>query len=77
MPVVVLPESSIPTVTVDTQNNNSSVEAIHYIGNKKSKVYHKENCSSVKSMKDENKVCFNSIEEAKDADYNPCGVCLK
>ena len=46
-----------------------------YIGNKKSKVFHKSTCSSVSSMSEKNKVSFSSREEAIGKEYKPCGKC--
>ena len=44
------------------------------IGNKNSKTYHQESCSRL--PKEQNRIYFNSKEEAKAAGYdNPCGFC--
>jgi len=48
---------------------------IQIIGNKNSKIYHYPWCSGAKNMKEENKVIFNTIEEAKSAGYRPAGNC--
>lgn len=48
---------------------------VQYIGNKNSKVFHRLDCSSVKDMKDKNKVEFYSRDEAIDMHYKPCGAC--
>ena len=74
--VVVLPESSMPSVTVSTESDTPSI-TVRYIGNKSSKIYHKENCTSVNKMKNENKVSFETSDEAENANYKPCGICLK
>ncbi|NOZ20087.1 MAG: hypothetical protein GXP25_03255 [Planctomycetes bacterium] len=47
-----------------------------FIGNKTSKIYHKPDCAAVKKMKEENKVAFASVEEAKKANYRPCKRCI-
>lgn len=44
-----------------------------YIGNKKSKVYHRENCSSLPAPG--NRVSFSSAEEAEMESYVPCRGC--
>lgn len=46
-----------------------------YIGNKKSKIFHNPKCSSVKRMRDENKVIFDSREEALNTGFRPCKRC--
>lgn len=46
-----------------------------YIGNKQSKIFHYPECSSAKRMSDENKVFFNSREEASNAGFKPCKRC--
>lgn len=45
-----------------------------YIGNKNSKVLHKPHCSSL--PKEENRVEFDSYEEAIEAGYRPCSRCM-
>lgn len=45
-----------------------------YIGNKNSKKFHTEDCSSL--PKEENRVVFDSYEAATEAGYTPCGSCL-
>lgn len=46
-----------------------------YIGNKQSKIFHNPECSYAKRMSDENKVIFNSSEEASNAGFRPCKRC--
>jgi hypothetical protein len=46
-------------------------------GNKRLKIYGTLTCSSGKRMKVENRVFFESEEEAKSAGYRPCGHCIK
>lgn len=62
------PATPIPTLTPE------SIE-IKVIGNKNSKLYHYPWCSGAKNMKEENKVFFDSIEEAKNAGYKPASNC--
>ena len=49
--------------------------AVKIIGNKNSKIYHREDCPGALKMSESNKVFFNSIEEAKSAGYKPAGNC--
>lgn len=50
---------------------------ISFAGNEKLKIYGKLNCSSGKRMKKDNRVFFQSAEEAAALDYRPCGHCMK
>lgn len=45
------------------------------VGSKTSDKYHFPWCSGAKRIKEENKIYFNSIEEAKAAGYSPAGNC--
>lgn len=49
---------------------------IIYGGNSKLKIYGTLQCKSGKRMKKENRVFFNSVEQAKKG-YRPCGHCLR
>ena len=57
-----------------TQNATTTTDA-SYIGNKNTKKFHHSYCSSVKQMKDTNKVPLNSREQAINLGYDPCGNC--
>ncbi|WP_300665411.1 Ada metal-binding domain-containing protein [Fluviicola sp.] len=46
-------------------------------GNKKLKIYGKLHCASGRRMKRENRVFFESEEEALRKGYRPCGNCLR
>ena len=60
----------------DTLASGKNVEKHEYIGNKKSKKFHKPSCSSVKQMNESNKVYLNCTrEEAIAKGYDPCGRC--
>lgn len=48
---------------------------ITYVGNKNSKIFHNENCDSVSTTKDKNKVYFESREAAIQSGYTPCKDC--
>ncbi len=52
-------------------------EGIVCAGNRKLKIYGRLDCSSGKRMKVENRVFFQSIEEAESMGYRPCGNCLR
>lgn len=45
------------------------------VGNKNSKKYHMPGCSSVKDMKEANRVDFASADAAKAKGYEPCSRC--
>lgn len=72
-------------IYISTQNSDSEVlvtdstatknETSAYIGNKNSKVFHLSTCRSVSTMKEDNKVEFDSWEEATEAGYKACGSC--
>ena len=49
--------------------------AIKIIGNKNSKIYHREDCPGALKMIESNKVLFGSISAAKEAGYRPAGNC--
>ena len=53
----------------------SDIGTAPYIGNKKTLKLHKRDCSSVSTMSDNNKVGFDSPEEAFRQGYEPCSVC--
>lgn len=46
-----------------------------YVGNSNSRVYHFASCESVTTMKDKNKVYFDSVEQAESKGYHPCKRC--
>ncbi len=64
------PAKEEPINTTPTANENAS-----YIGNSNSHKFHSPSCSSVEDMNENNKVLFNSREEAISAGYDPCGRC--
>ena len=47
----------------------------NYVGNKNTKKFHKADCSSVSSMKAQNKVYMNTRDEAISSGYEPCEKC--
>lgn len=46
-----------------------------YVGNKKTHVFHKSTCSSIKKTKDENKAYFKERTDAVNQGYSPCKRC--
>jgi hypothetical protein len=53
----------------------TSKPSYQYIGNRRSHVFHRPTCSSVKQMNNSNKVYLESREAAIQKDYTPCGRC--
>jgi micrococcal nuclease len=45
------------------------------VGNRKSKKYHKPTCNSIERMSPDNRVEFQSTDEAKNQGYEPCKAC--
>ena len=58
-----------------SSSESRSISSYAYIGNANSRKFHKSSCSSVRDMKDYNKVGFDSRSEAIDAGYEPCKRC--
>lgn len=57
-------------------NGNSSGEKMTYILNKNNKKFHKENCSSAASMKEENREVYKGTRaDLVKQGYAPCGTC--
>jgi len=56
-----------------TKENSSDESTQSYIGNIKSKKFHKTTCSNLPS--EQNMVLFNSKSEAENQGYSPCGNC--
>ena len=63
----------LPPAYEEAEKLDSSDEV--YIGNKNSKKFHYASCSSVKDMKEKNKVELNTREEAIEKGYVPCKNC--
>ena len=51
-------------------------DTVQYIGNRSSRVFHRLDCDSVRTMKEKNKVEFYTREEAIEKNYKPCSRCL-
>jgi len=56
-----------------TDPSSSPQPDIVYIGNKNTKTFHKSTCGSLPA--EQNRVIFNTRQEAIDAGYNPCSNC--
>jgi methylphosphotriester-DNA--protein-cysteine methyltransferase len=50
---------------------------VQFAGNKNLKIYGTFRCPSGKRMKTENRVFFESLEEAINKGYRPCGHCMR
>ncbi len=59
--------------TVATSKTENST--ISYIGNKNSKKFHLSTCSGAQDIKEQNKVMFESRDEAVENGYTPCKTC--
>lgn len=70
--------SSILSSIESAASSTSQNPQLHdYVGNKKTKKFHKPSCSSVDQMKESNKKYFDSVtrQSVIDAGYTPCGRC--
>ena len=65
-------DGEIPTYAA---GSTSATDALTYVGNKNSHVFHYANCSGAKNMKEKNKVEFATREDAVKAGYTPCSSC--
>lgn len=48
-----------------------------YVGSIESDKYHLPSCRWAQNISPENEIWFDSISEAQDAGYSPCGTCMK
>ena len=58
-----------------SENQTVPATEYKYVGNVKTKKYHKLTCKSAKKMKPKNCIYFKSKEEAEKQGYAPCKVC--
>lgn len=66
----------IETATYSKSEQETADSAsLTYVGNKNSKVFHRYDCSGVKTMSDKNMVFFKSRESAVEKGYTPCSLC--
>ncbi|MDR2204488.1 MAG: MBL fold metallo-hydrolase [Nitrososphaerota archaeon] len=61
------------TVSITKESSTTSNVTLSYIGNKNSKTFHLSSCGSL--PQEQNRIHFNSRQEAIDADYNACNTC--
>lgn len=61
------------------KNGESHSDGTHvnYIGNKKSHIVHEESCFRVSKISPENKIDFDTIDEALDKEYKFCRICMQ
>lgn len=60
-----------------TLHEKIKLKEICFGGNRNLKIYGTLQCKSGKRMKQENRVFFTSIQQAKNRSYRPCGHCMK
>ena len=71
-------ENNIDITTSDKINNQTTAEnECAFIASKNSTKYHLPNCSNATRIKDSNKICFASEEEAKSKGYERAKCCFK
>jgi len=68
------------TTTTTLEEFNECVELgcppeTKFVGSSKSDKYHYCSCRYAKKIKKENLICFESVEDAQEKGYKPCGVC--
>jgi len=64
------------TEVYENINNLIHNGKVRFAGNSKLKIYGLLSCSSGKRMNINNRVFFESIEEAEQLGYRPCGHCM-
>ncbi|MCE7700122.1 MAG: hypothetical protein K8E24_015280, partial [Methanobacterium paludis] len=72
-PVAQNTTTTASNVTTPASSTTSASGA--YIGNSNTKVFHHASCRYVSKMNSENKVSFNTRQDAINAGYRPCKVC--
>ena len=70
------PETAAPVPT-DAPKQPQTTAAVQaaYIGNCNSMKYHRAGCRYAAQIKEENRIAFDSAEQALTAGYTPCGAC--
>lgn len=64
----------VPTAAPKQPQMTTAVQAA-YIGNCNSMKYHRADCRYAAQIKEENRIAFDSAEQALTAGYTPCGAC--
>jgi hypothetical protein len=75
MPNVASSNKSVSVVAESESGDIGVASIVKIIGNKNSKIYHREDCPGALKMSESNKVIFESILAAKEAGYRPAGNC--
>jgi len=69
-------QTSVPTTSALSASVGSATTAAgKFVASKSGTKYHYPWCSGAKRIKDENKVWFNTVEEARAAGYTPAANC--
>ena len=69
-----LPNNSVAKKSAVSPQTEKRVSAT-YVGNIKTRKYHRESCSSVNRMRAVNRTYFDSSSSARSAGYIPCNIC--
>ena len=70
------PETAAPMPTAAPKQPQTTAAAdAAYIGNRNSMKYHRAGCRYAAQVKTENRITFDSAEQALTAGYTPCGAC--
>ncbi len=65
-----------PESQISSENKTeNSIENCNFIGSKNSDKYHTRSCHWSEKIKEENRVCFKTIEEAQQKGYKAAGCC--
>ena len=68
-------ERDLSSYTYTVGDKKNSTDALNYVGNKNSRVFHFSDCVGARTMSNNNKVIFESREEAVKAGFTPCASC--
>lgn len=70
------PETAVPVPTdAPKQPQTTAAADAAYIGNRNSMKYHRADCRYAAQIKEENRIGFDSAEQALTAGCTPCGAC--
>ncbi|WP_083456197.1 Ada metal-binding domain-containing protein [Desulfosarcina cetonica] len=59
----------------DPPEDSEDTDAIRFLANRNSELFHHPSCKSVKRINTENIIAFNSAEQAMDEGFKPCRAC--
>lgn len=68
-------ESAAGVIFIDTATQTPPASAIQVVASRNGTKYHRLDCSGANTIKEENKVYFDSIELAQAAGYTPAANC--